>query len=105
MRNHSGCLLLLMVVTACSGTDGTNGSSAQTNPVVTSVAAQEGGKQYRAVCLETAAHGGNKQVLSRWLDAKDKAVALGDYHGNFKDKGHRVIYEERVRPDQSKNTP
>ena len=90
-----------MVVTACSGTDGTSGSSGQTNPVVSSVAAQESGKQYRAVCLEKASHGGNEYVLSRWLDVRDKAFALGQYHGDFKEKGHRWRLEERVRPQQS----
>ena len=55
------------------------------------------GKQFRAVCSEKAAHGGNEQVLSRWLDEKDKAVALGEYHSNFKDKGHRVRIEERLK--------
>jgi hypothetical protein len=92
MRNHCAGVLLLMALTACSGANGTSGSSA-----VAAVAAQETGKQYRAVCTEVAAHGGN-YVLSRWLDARDKAVALGEYHSNFKDKGHRVIYEERVKP-------
>jgi hypothetical protein len=56
------------------------------------------GKQYRAVCSEKAMHGGNEQVLSRWLDEKDKAVALGEYHSNFKDKGHRWRLEERAKP-------
>ena len=55
------------------------------------------GKQFRAVCSEKAAHGGNEQVLSRWLDEKDKAVALVEYHSNFKDKGHRVRIEERPK--------
>jgi hypothetical protein len=56
------------------------------------------GKQFRAVCAEKAAHGGNEQVLSRWLDERDKAVALGEYHANFKDKGHRWRLEERAKP-------
>jgi hypothetical protein len=59
------------------------------------------GKQFRAVCSEKAAHGGNEQVLSRWLDDREKAVALGEYHGNFKDKGHRWRIEERVKPSTS----
>jgi hypothetical protein len=37
-------------------------------------------------------------VLSKWLDEKGKAVALGEYHSNFKDKGHRWRLEERVKP-------
>lgn len=56
------------------------------------------GKQFRAVCSEKAMHGGNEQVLSKWLDEKDKAVALGEYHSNFKDKGHRWRLEERAKP-------
>ena len=90
MRNHGACIVLLMALTACSGANGTSASTA--------VAAQETGKQYRAVCTEVAAHGGN-YVLSKWLDVKDKALALGEYHSNFKEKGHRVIYEERVKPE------
>ncbi len=86
-----------MALTACGGA---GGSSPQANSAVATVAAQEG-RQYRAVCIETAAHGGNQQVLSRWLDSRDKALALGEYHSNFKDKGHRVNYEERVRPPHS----
>jgi hypothetical protein len=56
------------------------------------------GKQYRAVCSEKAMHAGNEQVLSKWLDERDKAVALGEYHSNFKDKGHRWRLEERAKP-------
>lgn len=101
MRKHGAWIFLLSALTACSGSSGGSGSPAETNPVVTTVAAQESGKQYRAVCSEAAAHGGTPYVLSRWLDVKDKALALGEYHSNFKEKGHRVIYEERDRPAQS----
>jgi hypothetical protein len=59
------------------------------------------GKQFRAVCIEKAGHGGNEQVLSRWLDERDKAVALAEYHVNFKDKGHRWRLEERAKPAAS----
>jgi hypothetical protein len=41
-------------------------------------------------------------VLSRWLDSRDKASALGRYHGDFKEKGHRWRLEERVRPELAK---
>jgi hypothetical protein len=58
-------------------------------------------RQYRAVCLEKEAHGGNQQVLSKWLDEKEKADELGKYHTDFKEKGHRVIIEERVKPEQA----
>jgi hypothetical protein len=60
--------------------------------------AGETGHQYRAVCLEKEAHAGNVQVLSRWLDDRQKAYELGNYHGEFKDKGHRWIIEDRVNP-------
>jgi hypothetical protein len=56
-------------------------------------------REYRAVCQEKEAHGGNEQVLSRWLMERDKAVALGQYHGDFKEKGHRWRIEERVKPE------
>jgi hypothetical protein len=41
-------------------------------------------------------------VLSRWLDSRDKASALGRYHGDFKEKGHRWRLEERARPESAK---
>ena len=90
MRNHIACVLLLMALTACSRSDST-----------ATVSAQESGKQYRAVCTEKAAHGGTEYVLSRWLDTRDKALALGEYHSNFKEKGHSVRYEERIRSQQT----
>jgi hypothetical protein len=62
------------------------------------------GKQFRAVCSEKTMHGGNEQVLSKWLDDKDKAVALGEYHSNFKDKGHRWRLEERAKPESSQTS-
>ena len=75
-------------------------SSPQTNGA--SVASKPGEqRQYRAVCLEKAAHGGNEQVLSKWLDQKAKAEELGTYHGDFKDKGHRWRLEERVKPERA----
>jgi hypothetical protein len=101
MRNHVAFGLLLMALTACGQSNGATSTSADGSSVVTTVAAQESGKQYRAVCSEAAMHGGTPYVLSRWLDVKEKAVALGEYHSNFKEKGHRVIYEERVRPAQT----
>jgi hypothetical protein len=99
------CLFALMigVLVGCQSTgksEATN-SSPQTNG--TKVELKPGEQlQYRAVCLEKEQHGGNQQVLSRWLDDKEKAEALGKYHTDFKDKGHRVIIEERVKPEQAK---
>jgi len=56
------------------------------------------GHQYRAVCIEKEAHGGNEQVLSRWLDSREKAYELGNYHSDFKENGHRWKIEDRVKP-------
>lgn len=58
--------------------------------------------QYRSVCIEKEAHGGNEYVLSKWLDDRDKANSFGQYHGDFKEKGHRWRVEERVKPEQKK---
>jgi hypothetical protein len=87
---------LAAAVSGCSSQGAASESSA--NVAGDTAAAQSDGKQYRAVCLEAEAHGGNRQVLSRWLDERDKAFALGQYHGDFKDKGHRWVLEERVKP-------
>lgn len=76
-------------------------SSPQTNGA--SVTSKPGEQhQYRAVCQQKEAHGGNEQVLSKWLDEKEKAEELGKYHSDFKDKGHLVVIEERVKPEQAK---
>jgi hypothetical protein len=56
------------------------------------------GKQYRAVCIEKEGHAGNEQVLSTWLDSKDEATRIAQYHVDFKYKGHRWRLEERVKP-------
>ncbi len=53
--------------------------------------------QYRAVCLEASEHDGNPQVMSKWMDDPQVARELGDYHGNFKEKGHHWVIERRVR--------
>jgi hypothetical protein len=58
----------------------------------------DGIHEYRAVCTEKAQHNGEEQVLSKWLGTKAQAQALGDYHSEFKDKGHRVRIEERAKP-------
>ncbi len=96
MLKYAICLLASMVVTACSGQGGAGGP-VQANAGVAATATQSDGKQYRAVCLEEKSHGGI-YVLSRWLDNKDKAFELGNYHGDFKEKGHRWKLEEREKP-------
>jgi len=46
--------------------------------------------------------GKNEYVLSKWFDSRDKANELGQYHGDFKYKGHRWRIDERVKPEQVK---
>ncbi len=53
--------------------------------------------QYRAVCFELSAHDGNPLVMSKWMDDPQVARELGDYHGNFKEKGHHWVIERRVK--------
>jgi len=76
-------------------------SAVQTNGVYVEPKPGEGvpGHQYRAVCIEKEAHAGNVQVLSKWSDSRDKAYELGNYHSDFKDKGHRWTIEERVKSE------
>lgn len=62
--------------------------------------AEGGPYQYRAVCTEKEAHGGNEQILTRWLDSRDKAEAYGKEHGDFKYKGHRRKIEKRAKPER-----
>ena len=96
-------LLLFAIVRlmGCGPADKTaevDNSSSQSHVAAARADTSKDQRQYRAVCLEKEAHGGNEYVLSRWLDDKDKAFALGQYHGDFKDKGHRWRLEERVKP-------
>ena len=53
--------------------------------------------EYRAVCLETSQHSGQAHVMSKWSEDRDVAQKLGDYHGNFKEKGHHWVIERRVK--------
>jgi hypothetical protein len=100
------CLFILVigVLIGCQSADKkneTSSSSFQANAA--NAAPPAGEKQYRAVCIEKAEHGGNEYVLSKWMDNKDKANELGQYHGDFKYKGHRWRIDERVKPEQAKN--
>ena len=58
----------------------------------------DGIHEYRAVCIEKEKHGGNEQVLSKWLEVRSQAQSLGGYHSEFKNKGHQIRIEERVKP-------
>ncbi len=88
----------------CNATDKEEAtkSSVQTNAAAAEAKPGETQQQYRAVCIEKEAHGGNEYVLSRWLESRDKANELGQYHGDFKYKGHRWRIDERVKPVRAK---
>jgi hypothetical protein len=58
----------------------------------------DGLHEYRAVCTQLALHDGNEIVLTKWLETRAMAKQFGDYHGEFKYKGHVVRIEERVKP-------
>ena len=100
------CLFVLMIgaFIGCKATDKEEAtkSSLQTNAA--NVEPKPEGKpiQYRAVCTEKEAHGGNEQMLTKWLDSRNKAEDYGREHGDFKYKGHRWIIEERVKPERVK---
>lgn len=97
------CWLVVMfgMLVGCQSTDKKAAANSSPQANGASVESKPGEQhQYRAVCSEKEAHAGNVQVLSKWLDEKEKAEALGKYHTDFKDKGHRVVIEERVKPEQ-----
>jgi hypothetical protein len=84
-------VLILGVVTGgCRGTDKTAAAAA--------TEVSDGIHEYRAVCTQKEMHGGNEYVLSKWFETRGPARSIGDYHGNFKSKGHQIRIEERVKP-------
>jgi hypothetical protein len=91
------CAAVLVLVVFSSGCSGTDKSAA----AAATSAQGDGIHEYRAVCTETAAHGGNEQVLSKWLETRAQPESIGNYHSNFKAKGHRVRIEERVKPKKA----
>lgn len=91
---------IFMGCTAKDKTEEATNSSLQTNAA--SIEPKSDGKQYRAVCVEKAEHGGNEYVLSKWFDNREKADELGKYHGDFKYKGHAWRIDERVKPEPAK---
>jgi hypothetical protein len=93
-------LIAAVFVGGCGGTD--KAAAAATPPGAAKLPPQgDGVHQYRAVCTEKALHDGNEYVLTRWLDTKDEAQAIGDYHGWFKYRGHQVRIEERTKPNKT----
>lgn len=53
--------------------------------------------QFRAVCTEPN-HPDGKLVLSKWVDDPEVARELGQYHGDWKAKGHLWHLERRTEP-------
>lgn len=89
-------LILGFLGNGCSAS-GTSASPAATPDVSALSAEGDGLHQYRAVCTEKALHDGNEYVLSTWLDTRADAKAIGDYHSDFKYKGHQIRIEERLK--------
>ncbi len=98
------CLFVLMIGTliGCQST-GKNEAANSSPPANGASAESKPGEQhqYRALCIEKDQHGGNEYVLSKWMDSREKANELGQYHGDFKYKGHRWRIDERVKPEQA----
>ncbi len=91
-------LILGLFISGCSA----SGKSASTDGASDSSAQDDGIHEYRAVCTQKELHGGSEYVLSRWLETRQLAKQIGDYHGEFKYKGHIVRIEERVKPNRVK---
>jgi hypothetical protein len=96
-------VLISSAFVGCNATDKEEAtkSSLQPNAANTEAKSDEKQHQYRSVCMDKEAHGGNEYVLSRWLDSRDKANELGQYHGDFKYKGHRWRIDERAKAERS----
>jgi len=108
MRKSFSIVLMIGALIGCQST-GKNDATPEAEAAKTSlqtnaanVDSQSAAKQYRALCIEKEQHGGNEYVLSKWFDRRDKANELGQYHGDFKYKGHRWRIDERVKPEQVK---
>jgi len=101
----AACVAALILAVSSSGCDGSNKAAAAAQPqdAGKSSARGDGVHQYRAVCTEKALHDGNEYILTSWLDTKEEARTIGDYHGWFKYRGHQVRLDERTKPN--KTTP
>jgi hypothetical protein len=105
MRTSSpaACAAALILAVSSSGCDGSNKAASAATDAGKSSARGDGVHQYRAVCTEKALHDGNEYILTSWLDTKEEARTIGDYHGWFKYRGHQVRLDERTKPN--KTTP
>jgi hypothetical protein len=87
------CAAVLILGVFSNGCRGTGKTAAAAASEVS-----DGIHEYRAVCTRKEMHGGNEYVLSKWFETRGPAKSIGDYHGNFKNKGHQIRIEERVKP-------
>ena len=94
---YTAVLILGFFMSGCSAS-GKSAPSASTEGASDSSAQDDGIHEYRAVCTQKELHGGSEYVLSRWLETRQLAKQISDYHGEFKYKGHIVRIEERVKP-------
>ena len=94
-------LILGFFIGGCSAT-GEKVPSAATQDGTNASAQGDGIHQYRAGCILKEQHDGNLYVLTTWLDTREQAKTIVDYHAEFKYKGHQVIIEERVNPKKVK---
>ena len=96
-------LILGLFNSGCSA----SGSAPSTSAADASNSSDQGDgiHEYRAVCTQKELHDGNEYVLSRWLETRQMAQQIGDYHGEFKYKGHLVRIEERVKPKRVDSPP
>ena len=85
-------LILGIWSSACSPNDKSAAAAGK------SPAQGDGIHEYRAVCIEKEKHAGNEQVLSKWLEVRSQAESIGGYHSEFKNKGHQIRIEERIKP-------
>lgn len=93
------CLLVLIigVFIGCHSTDKNEATKSTSQTPAANAETKPGEQhQYRAVCITKAKHDDDEYMISRWLDNKDEAEALGQAH--IKDTGHRLRIDERVKP-------
>lgn len=100
MRRLFSICLFALVVIVFVGCQAANEEGAKSANTVEGVE-----YEYRAVCTQKEAHGGNEQVLTRWVDSKEKAADYGREHGDFKYNGHVWRLERRVKPTQDQPQP
>jgi hypothetical protein len=56
--------------------------------------------QFRAVCTEKEKHQGKEHILSKWTEDEAAVRDLGQYHSDWKAKGHQWVVQRREKPDR-----